>query len=515
MRSDLLHIQNALNAGEEIYVSLAPSYLSEFNPKEIEHLVGALLHLGFKGVSETALGAQLIAKETSVWMKQQSAGIYLSACCPAAVNYICKYHPEAKKNLIPLVSPMIAHAKLLKHWLGSDIKIVFIGPCIAKKDEADQNGNDIFQSLTFKELKQWLDDELPDWNHKQTFKNHDFYPQKAGTGNFFPVEGGMISTMKSQAKHEETTFMSFSGIHHIKKIAEELNEWQSENKIFIELLVCPGGCIEGPGCISNKSAAYKKLQVLANTTNEPRDKPIELEQISGTSLIMDFNQQDVLENNSFSLQQIKESMEAVGKFTKEDELNCGGCGYDNCIDFAKAMLKGHAERQMCITYMRQIGQGKATVLLKKMPAGVVTVDENLKIIDANRKFAELLGNETLSLYENAQALEGMDLRDLVSFSKLFSSVLETGEEMIEHDFHENGHYFHVSIFSIQANKMVCGMIQNMREPEVRKDIVRNYTKQVIQQNMQVVQKIAYLLGENASFTESMLNSILSSHEMED
>lgn len=515
MRTDLVQLKAALKAGEQVYISLAPSYLSEFSAKEIEHLVGALLSLGIKAVSETALGAQLVSRETSAWLQEQGPGVYLSACCPAAVNYICKYHPEAKNNLIPLVSPMLAHAKLLKQWAGENIKVVFVGPCIAKKDEADQADGLISQTLTFTELKQWLDSDLPAWENNINFIHHKFYPQRASTGSFFPVEGGMISTMKSQSDLDGISFLSFSGMHHIKKITAELEHWEQEQKVFIELLVCPGGCIEGPGCISSNSSAYKKLRVLASTPKVPHSKPAEINQLPAQELYLDFDQQDVLAKTEFTLQQMKEALEAVGKFTKDDELNCGGCGYDNCRDFAQAMLQGYAERQMCITYMRQIGQGKATVLLKKMPAGVVTVDENLKIIDANRKFAELLGEQCLSMYNSCQALEGMELSRLVSFSKLFSSVLQTGEEMIEHDIHENGHYFHVSVFSIQANKMVCGLVQNMREPEVRKDIVRSYTKQVIQQNMQVVQKIAYLLGENASFTESMLNSILSSHETDE
>ena len=165
---------------------------------------------------------------------------------------------------------------------------------------------------------------------------------------------------------------------------------------------------------------------------------------------------------------------------------------------------------MCASYTRQVAQGKASVLLKKIPYGVVIADENLRIIDSNYKFAEILGGEVLTLHESTNSLEKADLKKLVSFHKMFTSVLQTGEEMIEHTIRTQQMMLHVSVVTIQPKKIVCGVIQNMYEPEVRNDMIKQSVKQVIHQNMQVVQKIAYLLGENASFTESMLNSIIES-----
>lgn len=165
---------------------------------------------------------------------------------------------------------------------------------------------------------------------------------------------------------------------------------------------------------------------------------------------------------------------------------------------------------MCVSNNRRVAQDKASVLLKKIPYGVVMVDETLTIIDSNRLFAEILGGEVLELYNSLGKLEGSDLKKVAFFHKLFSSVLYSGEEMIERRIRENGLLLNVSVITLQPHKIVCGIIRNLQDPEVRKDHVLNTTRQVIHQNMEIVQKIAFLLGENAAYTESMLNSIVES-----
>jgi PAS domain-containing protein len=160
--------------------------------------------------------------------------------------------------------------------------------------------------------------------------------------------------------------------------------------------------------------------------------------------------------------------------------------------------------------MRKIAQNKASVLLQKIPSGVVMVDENLKIIDCNRQFAELLGKETVMIFDSNPGMAGADLRKLVSFHKLFSSLLLSGEEKTENDIREGDNYYHVSVVNIQNYKIACGIIQNLRNPEIQKEVFAQRINEVVRQNMEAVQRIAYLLGENASFTEATLNSITDS-----
>ena len=202
----------------------------------------------------------------------------------------------------------------------------------------------------------------------------------------------------------------------------------------------------------------------------------------------------------------------MGKRTVKDEYNCMGCGYDSCRALAEAMLRGNAHREMCVSCMRQEAQDKASVLLQKMPYGVVTVDDQLKVVEANRKFAEIMGDELMQVYKAVPGLKGVDIRRVLPFHNLFESLLQSGGEMTEHDVREGDNFYHLSLVTIQQHKMVCGIIQNLRAPEMQYELLTDRIREVIKQNVESVQRIAYLLGENASFTESMLNSIVDSRE---
>ncbi|MCE5347625.1 MAG: 4Fe-4S binding protein [Bacteroidales bacterium] len=504
MRSDIHDLRIAINNGQPVIACLAPTYLSDFSFVDSKVLITALQQLGFTMVSETALGAAVVASESMQWFEKQPDGIYISSCCPSVVDYVQKYYPNLNENLAPFQSPMQSHARMLKELYGSNYTIAFFGPCVAKKHEADQETGYTDYVLTFHELIRWLDEDLPGWQNFPITGDCSFKPYPAARANFFPVEGGMIATMKKNTQLTDQAFMSFSGIKNIREILQDIPRW-NHKKLFLELLICEGGCIKGPGTYDKSSVAVKRNKILQNV-NPGKDR-IQKIPIERTTL-----KTAAVSNEPFSDAQITSELKAVGKFTPEDELNCGGCGYNSCRDFARAMLMGNAERTMCITYMRRLGQGKASALLKKMPSGVVIADDNLKVIDSNRKFAEMLDDETMNIFETTHSLEGADLKKLISFSKLFESVLHSGEEMAEHDIRENNRYLHVSVVTIQPYKIVCGVIQDMREPEVRRDIVLKNTRQVIKQNMDVVQKIAFLLGENASYTESMLKSIIESHD---
>lgn len=507
MRSDIHDLRMAINNKQSVIACLAPTYLSDLSFIDPILLVNALKQLGFTMVSETALGAAVVAAESMQWFEKQPDGIYISSCCPSVVDYVQKYYPQLNGNLAPFISPMQAHASMLKGLYGSNNKIAFFGPCVAKKHEADQTTGYTDYVLTFQELIRWLDEDLPGWQEFPVEGDCSFKPYTAGRANFFPVEGGMIATMKKNTQITDQAFMSFSGIKNIREILQDIPQWEHK-KLFLELLICEGGCIKGPGTYDKSSVALKRNKILQNV--KPEKDRVQKISALGSNL-----KAAAVSNGPFSEAQIISELKAVGKFTPEDELNCGGCGYNSCRDFAKAMLMGNAERIMCITYMRRLGQGKASALLKKMPSGVVIADENLRIIDSNRKFAEMLDEESMELFETTHSLEGADLKKLVSFSKLFESVLHSGEEINEHDIRENSRYLHVSVVTIQPYKIVCGIIQDMREPEVRRDILLKNTRHVIKQNMEVVQKIAFLLGENASYTESMLKSIIESHDTHD
>ncbi len=520
VRDDLPVVRQALKK-EKIIVSLAPSYLSEYENVETNKVIAAFKEAGFYGVSETALGAEKVALETKNWIDKQENGVYISSCCPSAVLLINKYYSEHSSAVAPILSPMVAHAKFLKE-IYPEAKVLFVGPCIAKKEEVTQYAEYIDYVLSFKDIKAFFEDIGIFFEFMKPTEDDVFIPIRANKGNLYPIDGGMLTCMidsinsdvdrinHNSNKKESIRYMTFSGVKNLKEIMRDFDSMKTNGKTFIEVMTCDGGCIKGPVAISKKSSASKRLNVLDKVSVEPRNEEM-LSKLNELDISTKYDFIKKIEKEEYSLNQIYEALKMVNKKSEADELNCGGCGYDNCREFAKALIAGKAENDMCISYMRKIAQDKTNILLKKMPSGIVIVNDKLKVVDANKNFADILGDEVKMIFEANPGLYGADITKLIPYHNLFSQVLETGVDIIEQDIRDGERYYTLSVFSVQNHSLVCGIIKNLHAPEVRKDLVLNRTKEVIMENMKVVQQIAFLLGENASYTESMLNSILESH----
>lgn len=498
-----------LNSNTKVIASIAPSFISEFPHADYHQIVAALKELGFYGVSETALGAEIVSKQTANFLEETKAGFSISSACPVVVELISKYYPKHTSKIIPYVSPMIAHAKLLKKLYGEDIKIVFIGPCVGKKLEADEHNDLVDVAISFKDLENWFVKEKIELQDYEAFKDEKMIPYKANKGSLYPIDGGMITGIKDRVSATDSKFMTFSGLRDIKEILDDIDTENTDNTIFLELLACSGGCVNGPGSSKQSSIAQKRLKII-NSLNEVDEDRVSEEIDIEISKI--YKEHPVKRRTNFPEDEIKSALSLVGKLTDKDELNCGGCGYDSCREFAKAMLEGRAEKNMCVSYMRKVAQDKATVLLQKIPSGVVIVDQDLKVIELNIAFARMLGEDIESIFQASPGMEGADLTKLTSLCNYFSTALMTGKEITEIDVEDEGRLFNLSIFNVQPHKLVCGIIQNRHNAEVNKKLVVERTREVIKQNMKTVQKVAYLLGENAAFTDSLLNSILETQD---
>jgi hypothetical protein len=502
-----------LRRDKPVYVSLAPSFVAEFAAYPVNELIAGLGMLGFAGVSETALGAERVTAETSCLLQQSASGIFISSACPSAVEYIRKYRPELTSCIVGLHSPLMAHAAMLRQWFGEDIRVVFIGPCVAKKNESDDFNSLIDAALTFKDLRAWFEEEgiLPGLVRMNG--PAEFVPFSAADGALYPLDGGMTTTLRRAASMPDVSYMHISGMENIKAALDGVSALQSNIKLFLELLVCDGGCINGPGITSQKGTIVKNLQIeqyrKARTTG-----------IHKTGFSVDFpgirsafcTVSQPVRNPDYSESDIQEALRTVGKTSKADELNCGGCGYNSCRDFAIAMISGMAERQMCVSYMRRVAADKASVLLQRMPYGVVLVDDSLHVIESNKAFAELAGNDLPALWDVRPGLQGADLRKMVSSHKVFLNVLSSGNDLIDKNIDEKGRLMNLSVFTIQRHRIVCGIIQDLHQPEVMQEQVVRRIRQVVRENMGTVQKVAFLLGENAARTEAMLNALVTDQE---
>ncbi|MEG2555238.1 MAG: [Fe-Fe] hydrogenase large subunit C-terminal domain-containing protein [Odoribacter sp.] len=490
----------------QVILSLAPSWACEFENLQARQLVAAIRKLGFSAVSETAIGAELVSARVTDYLQQSPPGVYISSACPVVVEYIRKYSTEHISAITPLLSPMLSHAKILKQHYGEEVKIIFAGPCICKKLEADNFRELVEVAITFKDLKGWLEKEgIHPENLPETEEDH-FVPWQAGIGSLYPIEGGMLPGVKSESK--KIVKMAFSDLSNIKDVIKNIDCRRKGDSIFLELLACKGGCINGPAKLSQTSLAIKRYNIQKRVNTEPFGTPDDL---SGIDLSVSYRMDDC-SSGKHTEEEVKQALAAVGKTCPEDELNCSGCGYDSCRDFALAMLEGRAEENMCVSYMRKVAHDKATVLLQKIPAGILLVDNELKISDMNSCCAHLLGEEVITVYEASPGLQGVELSKICPFTDLFQTVLSSGKEMTERKIREQDKIWLLSIYNIQPHRLVFGILQDLREPYVRQEWMLEKTREVIQKHMATVQEVACLLGENAAFTDATLRTVMEATE---
>ena len=331
-RNDLTRAKHLVQSGKDVYVSLAPSWITEFEGVSREQMIAAIRRLGFRGVSETALGAEEVSANIAGLLDkaaneapQVSAAnrLFISTACPAVVEYINKYVPERTANLTKLTSPLLAHCRLLKTALGKDIEVIFIGPCIAKKIEADRHPDLLSLSLSFTDLRQWLKDENIVLKDIHTSVFDKFVMSKAEEGVAYPVEGGMIETLKPYEQSQKAYLMQITGIENIKRELKNIREEALDRPIFIECLACEGGCVNGPCTSSKKSGLEKRVEIL----KESDFSGLAGKRSPSVDITLDYASEAIVQPEHDETD-IKRVLASIGKYSIEDEINCGGCGYN-------------------------------------------------------------------------------------------------------------------------------------------------------------------------------------------
>lgn len=508
-RNDLTRAKHLIQSGKDVYVSLAPSWITEFDDISKEQMIATLRRLGFRGVSETALGAEEVsanvAKLLDISAVDSSSDnhLFISTACPAVVEYVNKYLPERTSNLTKLTSPLLAHCRLLKKALGNDIEIIFIGPCIAKKLEADRHPDLLSLSLSFNDLRQWLKEENIDPKDIHTSVFDKFVLAKAEEGAAYPVEGGMIETLKPYEQSQKAYLMQITGIENIKRELKNLKDTDFDRPVFIECLACEGGCINGPCTTSKKSGFEKRLEVL----KESDFSGLAGKRNPSVDISLDYKEESITPPEHDEAE-IKKILASIGKYSIEDEINCGGCGYNTCRNFAKALLDGKAEPEMCVSHMKQQAQRKANALLRCIPSPIVIANAQLRIMEYNDKFVETFWNdeEHTDIYDK-ENLHGADLRDFINFTNLFSASLDLEQDIHREHVRFNDKLFDVVVFNIDKKQIVGGIIEDVTNMEMKKEQIAEKAKEVIHKNLATVQQIACTLGEHMAETEVLLRSI--------
>ncbi len=446
VRSDLPHVKELLNAVEPVVAILAPSFPAEFSAKKPGRVIGALRELGFASVYEVAFGADLVAARYRELLEENSDKKYIATSCPALIAYIEKYHPDLVPALAPIVSPMIATARALRTLNGSLERIVFIGPCIAKKSEALDPfvAGEIDAVLTFAELRELFEMQgiVP-----STSPSSDTDPPHAGLGLLFPISRGMLQTADLK---EDLVTGDVVAAHGRVNFVEAIKEFESGalDARLLEILCCDG-CIMGPGMTTQDPMFRRRAMVsqyarerLASASDETETRQADFDSLD---LSRSFSPND-MRGSGYSEKQLKSALKRLGKFKPEDELNCGACGYDTCREHAIAVIDGQAENEMCLPYTIE--------RLRR------TVDD---LAESHRKLAEtqqmLMQSERLASMGQLAAGIAHEVNNPLGVVVLYANMLldEIGRA--------SEHYQDVSVIVEQAErcrKIISGLLDFSR-----------------------------------------------------
>ena len=342
-----------LRSGARVAACVAPSFPAEIGERDVRHMVGALRKLGFSLVCEVAFGADLVARAYRELLVQRPHDKFIATACPAIVNFVERYHPDLMPHLAPIASPMLATARALRARYGADTKIVFIGPCIAKKGEAATlTGADRVDAvLTFRELRDMLDSAGIGNDSEVTLS--DFDPPRAGLGGVFPLPRG---SLQAAGIDEDLTCNDVVSADGRAAFPEALQEFSAGalNVHLLELLCCRGGCVMGAGMSVELPPFARRAHVSRHVQSQRANFDraawsVEMDQLRDLPMARSF-QTASQSMPTPSADEIHTVMIEMGKFGPDDELNCGACGYDTCREHAVAILRGLAEDEMCLPY---------------------------------------------------------------------------------------------------------------------------------------------------------------------
>lgn len=501
VRDDVPKAKSLIASGARVHVSLAPSWASEFPELGVPGVCGMLKSLGFAGVSETALGAERVSESVAKLLESGSAGAMVSSACPAVKRFVSLHIPEWAGAVSSLPSPLLEHCRMLKGRFGAGVKTVFVGPCVAKKLESDSHPELLDCALGFDDVRAWLKSEGRNPEDFGRMEGKGFEMRGAEEGAFYPVEGGMIESMGFRKGFRRHSALAFSGLASLKAALANSLPSDIGGPLLIEALACKGGCVNGP-CMGSALPPFRRMQTVMACAKPPERTPER-----GSAEPVECPPSPAVAAKAPSEQELSDALRQVGKVSPDDELNCGGCGYESCRNFAHALCAGHAEPSMCVSYMRKLATRKANALLRCMPCGVVIADASMRILECNLKFAEMLDEGARLAFEAKPGLAGANIYKLLPFGDLFREALETGRDVPHARCRIGDRLLDVAVFTVDPGAAVGATLSDVTCTEMRRDQIARKAGEVISKNILAVQDIAWRLGEHMADTEILLRSI--------
>ncbi len=484
-----------LQSGDPVFVSLAPSFISNYDGVGINAMRKALKQLGFYDVEETAIGATMVKSEYERMLKEDGRDIIISSCCHSINLLIQKYYAGAMEYLADVMSPMQAHSLDIKKRVPN-AKTVFVGPCVAKKDEAEYYEGIVDAVLTFEELTEWLKSE-------NIVLEQESDINEFSKARFFPTTGGILKTMEQ--KETDYTYVAIDGVDNCIAVLKDI-EAGKIHKCFIEMSACHGSCVGGP--VIEKYHHHSTVKDYIEVVNYAGEKDFEVSQPSASEMKKNFTYiEQRLQKPSET--EINSILREMGKFKPSDELNCGSCGYSTCREKAVAIIQGKAEISMCLPYLKDKAEGFSDTIVKNTPNGLIVLNERLEVQQINAAARNIMNIRSESDVLGEQVVRILD-------PVVFVNVLSSGNDVKNQKVYlaEYKRYVEQSVvYDKDLHLLVCIMrdiTDEQTQREKKEDISRKTVEvadKVVDKQMRIVQEIASLLGETAAETKIALTKL--------
>lgn len=484
-----------IDSGAPVIASVAPSFIANYDGVGFEELKAALKKLGFADAEETAVGATIVKREYERLLNEDDRNILISSCCHSVNLLIQKYYPSCLPYLADVLSPMQAHCKDIKQRYPS-AKTVFIGPCVAKKDEADYYTGITDAVLTYEELTEWFEAAgiVPE---KKLDKSDE------SLARFFPTTGGILKTMQKNMR-PDYTYLAVDGVENCMAALHDIEDGNIEH-CFIEMSACAGSCIGGPVMEKYHRMPVRDYYAVAHYAGKK-----------------DFN---VAQPDPFTLRkemeyigrklpypsesEIREALHRMGKLRPEDELNCGSCGYNTCREKAVAIIQGKAEVSMCLPFLKERAENFSDNIINNTPNGIVVLNDKYEVQQINRAALKLMNIPRESDVMGEPIIRILDPKPFMDVQRTGRTVRDEKVYLAEYD-----KYIEQTIVLDKEYKALICIMRDVSDEEQQKQRKEELSRQtvetadkVVDKQMRIVQEIASLLGETAAETKIALTKL--------
>ena len=480
-----------IQSGDPVVVSLAPSFIANYDGIGINAMRTALQKLGFFDVEETAIGATIVKNEYERMLAEDERDVVISSCCHSINLLIQKHYPAALEYLADVMSPMQAHCADIKKRIPN-AKTVFVGPCVAKKDEAAYYEGIVDAVLTFEELSEWLKEENIEI---EVISDKDDFSR----ARFFPTTGGVLKTM---SENSDYTYVAIDGVENCIKVLKDIEKGKI-HKCFVEMSACVGSCVGGP--VIEKYHHDSNIKDYIEVVTYAGTKDFKVEMPKPVELKKNFSYiERKLQMPSET--EINNILRQMGKFKPSDELNCGSCGYNTCREKAVAIAQGKAESSMCLPYLKDKAESFSDTIVKNTPNGLIVLNEQLEVQQINQSARKIMNIRSASDVLGDQVVRILD-------PTVFMTVLSTGRDIRDQRVYlaEYKRYVEQTVVYDRDSHLLIGIMRDVTDEEAEREKKENISRQtvevadrVVEKQMRIVQEIASLLGETAAETKIAL-----------